>query len=112
MFKVLDILLERIDRACWQFAGICVLLMSFVITYNVISRYALRSQDPHAYVISCILMLLCVVLAVAYTQRIGQHLRVDLVDRYFPESIKRVLLNFIAPILLLYVEYRSPRSIF
>ena len=73
--------------------------MALVVTYNVARRYIFRHQDPYAYVITCILMLVCIVFAIAYTQSLRQHIRVDLIDRYLPKAVRGVLLNIVGPIL-------------
>jgi TRAP-type mannitol/chloroaromatic compound transport system permease small subunit len=97
--QFLSLLLDRVCRVFWQFSGAVIVLMALVITYNVLKRYIFRQQDPYAYVISCIIMLVCVVFAIAYTQRQGQHLRVDLLDRYLPERVKGIMLNIIGPLI-------------
>jgi TRAP-type mannitol/chloroaromatic compound transport system permease small subunit len=42
-------------------------------------------------------MLVCVVFAIAHTQKLGRHLRIDLLDRSLPETLRLFLLNFIGP---------------
>jgi TRAP-type mannitol/chloroaromatic compound transport system permease small subunit len=40
----------------------------------------------------------CVTFAIAYTQRLGQHLRVDFMDRYYSKAVLGILLNIIGPL--------------
>lgn len=72
--------------------------MAFVTGYGVVMRYIFRNPDPYAYEITYILMLACVVFSIAHTQRLGRHLRIDILDRYFPEAVRGVLLNIVGPI--------------
>jgi C4-dicarboxylate transporter DctQ subunit len=99
--QYLGSLIDRVTRLGWYFSGAAVTLMAFVITYNALGRYVLKRQDPYAYVISCILMVVCVAFAMAYTQRVGQHLRVDIMDRRLPQAVRGVLMNIVTPILAL-----------
>jgi TRAP-type mannitol/chloroaromatic compound transport system permease small subunit len=92
-------LLDRVCNVCCKLSGVAVFLLAFVITYNVACRYIFKYQNPYVYVISCILMLLCVVFSISYTQNVRQHLRVDLLDRFIPDKIKEILLNIVGPIL-------------
>ena len=101
IIQFLDALIERITRYAWLIAGSAITLMAFVIAYNVVRRYAFREQDQYAFVTTSILMLVCVFFAIAYTQRQGQHLRVDLLDKYLPETVRGILQNIIGPILAL-----------
>ena len=93
--------LDRITRLCWLFTGALIVLMAFVTGYGVVMRYIFRNPDPYAYEITYILMLACVVFSIAHTQRLGRHLRIDILDRYFPEAVRGVILNIVGPIVAL-----------
>jgi len=71
--------------------------MAFVTGYGVFTRYVLRNPDPYTYEIDSILMLACVVFAIAHTQKLGRHLRIDILDRSIPETLRTLLLNVIGP---------------
>jgi len=73
--------------------------MAFVTGYGVFTRYVLRDPDPYTYEINSILMLACVVFAIAHTQKLGRHLRIDLLDRSLPETLRLILLNVISPMI-------------
>ena len=90
--------LDRITRLCWLFTGALIVLMAFVTGYGVAMRYIFRNPDPYAYEISYILMLACVVFSIAHTQRLGRHLRIDILDRYFSKAVRGVILNIASPI--------------
>jgi len=89
--------LDRVVHFSWYFAGALITLMAFVTGYGVFTRYVLRNPDPYTYEIDSILMLACVIFAIAYTQRIGRHLRIDLLDRTLPETLRLILLNVVGP---------------
>ena len=98
VIQLLGSLLDRISRLFWLLAGALIVLMAFVVGYGVFTRYVLRNPDPYTYEITCILMLACVAFTLAHTQRLGRHLRIDLLDRYFPELVRGILLNIVGPI--------------
>jgi TRAP-type C4-dicarboxylate transport system permease small subunit len=98
IIQLLGRLLDRTTRLTWLLAGALIVLMAFVVGYGVFTRYVLRNPDPYTYEITCILMLACVVFSLAHTQRLGRHLRIDLMDRYFPESVRGILQNIVGPI--------------
>jgi TRAP-type C4-dicarboxylate transport system permease small subunit len=98
VIRFLDRLLDHTTRLTWLLAGALIVLMAFVVGYGVFTRYVLRNPDPYTYEITCILMLACVVLSLAHTQRLGRHLRIDLLDRYFPEAVRGILINIVGPI--------------
>lgn len=90
--------LDRVVRFLWYFAGALITLMAFVTGYGVFTRYVLRNPDPYTYEIDSILMVACVVFAIAHTQKLGRHLRIDLLDRSLPEKLRAILLNVIGPL--------------
>ena len=98
VIQLLGSLLDRITRLTWLLAGALIVLMAFVVGYGVFTRYALRNPDPYTYEILCIMMLVCVVFTLAHTQRLDRHLRIDLMDRYFPESVRGILQNIVTPL--------------
>jgi len=95
--QVLSSWLDRVVHYSWYFAGALITLMAFVTGYGVFTRYVLRNPDPYTYEIDSILMLVCVIFAIAHTQKLGRHLRIDLLDRSLPETLRLFLLNFIGP---------------
>jgi C4-dicarboxylate transporter DctQ subunit len=98
VIQFLGLLLDRITRLSWLFTGALITLMAIITGYGVAMRYLFKNPDPWAYELTYILMLLCVVFSVAHTQRLGRHLRIDIMDRYFPEAVREIILNIIAPI--------------
>ena len=92
-------ILERISYIFWVIAGFMIVFMAFITGYGVFMRYVMRSPNPYVYVINCILMLGCVILSLAQTQKLRRHLRVDLFDNYLPRGIFAILQNVIGPLL-------------
>jgi len=98
IFQFLGSLLDRITRLSWLFTGALIVLMAFVTVYGVVMRYIFKNPDPYAYEISYICMLACVVFSIAHTQRLGRHLRIDILDRYLSETVRGIILNIVGPI--------------
>jgi TRAP-type mannitol/chloroaromatic compound transport system permease small subunit len=97
VLQVLSLWLDRVVHFFWYFAGTLITLMAFVTGYGVFTRYVLRNPDPYTYEIDSILMLACVVFAIAHTQKLGRHLRIDILDRSVPETLRTFLINVIGP---------------
>ena len=90
--------LDHVTRLLWLISGAMIVLMAFVTGYGVVMRYIFNNPDPYAYEITYILMLACVVFSLAYTQKLGRHLRIDILDRYFSERVRGVLNNILGPV--------------
>ena len=91
--------LDRVTRLFWFSAGALITVMAFVTGYGVFTRYVLRNPDPYTYEIDSILMVACVLFAIAYTQKLGRHLRIDLLDKYYSATAKEILLEVISPLI-------------
>ena len=91
--------LDRVTRLFWLTAGALIAVMAFVTGYGVFTRYVLRNPDPYTYEIDSILMVACVLFAIAYTQKLGRHLRIDLLDKYYSATAKEILLEVISPLI-------------
>lgn len=96
--QFLGSVLNHVTRLLWIVSGAMVALMAFVTGYGVVMRYIFNNPDPYAYEITYILMLACVVFSLAYTQKLGRHLRIDILDRYYSERVRGVLNNILVPI--------------
>jgi C4-dicarboxylate transporter DctQ subunit len=97
--QLLGSALDHVTRLLWLVSGAMILLMAFVTGYGVVMRYIFNNPDPYAYEITYILMLSCIVFSLAYTQRLGRHLRIDILDHYFSETMREVLNNILVPII-------------
>ena len=101
LIQFLDSLLDRLTRLLWLLAGLLIALMALVVGYGVFTRYVLRSADPYTYEITSILMLAIAAFSLAYTQRQGQHLRIDILDNYFSDVTRGIMLNIVGPTIAL-----------
>jgi TRAP-type C4-dicarboxylate transport system permease small subunit len=81
--------------------GILILIMGGLSTYGVFRRYVLHSPEPYSYELSTIFLLACVMLPIAYLQRQGRHLRVDLISNSFGRNTQDILLNIVVPVIAL-----------
>lgn len=92
-------LLDHFARLLWLLAGLLIALMAFIVGYGVFTRYVLRNADPYTYEITSILMLAIAAFSIAYTHKLGRHLRIDILDRYFSELVRGIMLNIVSPII-------------
>ena len=95
-------IIDRVGEFGLLFSGMAILLMALLSTYGVGRRYLLHNPEPYSYEFSTILLVVCVVFAVAGLQKQGQHLRVDFVSNYLPANVQSILLNIITPGLALF----------
>ena len=93
---------ERVSDLSLVISGVLILAMSFLSTYGVGRRYLLHNPEPYSYELSTILLVACVVLAVAGLQRHRRHLRVDFVANYFPPNVQSIFINIVTPVLALF----------
>jgi len=94
--------IDRISDWGLVISGVLILAMSLLSTYGVGRRYLLHSPEPYSYELSTMLLLACVVLAVAGLQRHGRHLRVDFVANFLPQRVQDILINLLTPVLALF----------
>jgi len=103
--KVLQIIERIVDRICdlgLLISGVLILMMALLSTYGVGRRYLLQNPEPYSYELSTILLVGCVVFAVAGLQRHMRHLRVDFISNYFSASVQSILLNIVTPVFALF----------
>jgi len=103
--KVLQIIERILERICdfgLLISGMLILLMALSSTYGVGRRYLLQNPEPYSYELSTILLVGCVVFAVAGLQRHMRHLRVDFISNYFSASVQSILLNIVTPVFALF----------
>jgi TRAP-type C4-dicarboxylate transport system permease small subunit len=100
--QTLDRVIERTSYIGVYISGILALIMSLLAFYGVFRRYALDRPEPYSYELSTIFLMVGIVLALPYIQRVGRHLRVDIVAMRFPETVQVILMNILAPILALF----------
>jgi TRAP-type C4-dicarboxylate transport system permease small subunit len=67
------------------------LLLAFILTVDVISRFAFNRPFKGVFEITELMMIMVVFLAAAYTQYMKSHISVDLVYSRFPKKLQTVL---------------------
>jgi TRAP-type C4-dicarboxylate transport system permease small subunit len=102
VIQVIERIIEWISDLGLVIGGVLILIMAFLSTYGVGRRYLLHNPEPYSYELSTMLLVACVVFAVAGLQRHMRHLRVDFISNYFSASVQSILLNIVTPILALF----------
>jgi TRAP-type C4-dicarboxylate transport system permease small subunit len=102
ILQIIGHVTERVSDFSLVISGVLILAMSFLSTYGVGRRYLLHNPEPYSYELSTILLVACVVLAVAGLQRHRRHLRVDFVANFFPPSVQNIFINIVTPVLALF----------
>lgn len=100
--QTLDDIIGRISYIGVYISGVLAVIMCFLAFYGVLRRYAFNRPEPYSYELSTIFLLVGVVLALPYIQRVGRHLRVDILANTFPGIIQAILLDLLAPLLALF----------
>ena len=93
-----DKVIERVSHAFAVISGILIVLMAFLASYGVIRRYVFESPEPYSYELSMMFLLWTFVLALAYLEKLGGHLRVDFFVVLLPKRIRTFLLNVVGPL--------------
>jgi TRAP-type mannitol/chloroaromatic compound transport system permease small subunit len=106
--QTLDRVIERISYYGVYASGLMAVIMAFMATYGVVRRYIFDNPEPYSYEISTMFLLIGIVLAIPYIQRVGRHLRVDILAGRFPEGVQAVLLNIFVPIVAIF--YLAPMT--
>lgn len=100
--RTLDHIIERISYYGVFASGIMAVVMAGLATYGVIRRYVFNNPEPYSYELSTMFLLVGIVLAIPYIQRVGRHLRVDIIAGRLPEGAQTVLLNILVPLVALF----------
>jgi TRAP-type mannitol/chloroaromatic compound transport system permease small subunit len=102
-------ILLTIDRAITRISdwglllsGIFILIMSVLSTYGVGRRYLFNNPEPYSYELSTMLLVACVVFAVAGLQGQRRHLRVDFIAGRLPHNLENMLVNIVTPVMALF----------
>jgi TRAP-type mannitol/chloroaromatic compound transport system permease small subunit len=95
-------IIEHVSDLGLVFSGILILVMSVLSTYGVGRRYLLHRPEPYSYELSTMLLVACVVFAVAGLQRYKRHLRVDFIANFLPATVQNALIDIVTPILGLF----------
>ena len=102
VLQFLDHTIGRVADFALVISGILILIMAVLSTYGVGRRYLIHSPEPYSYEISTMLLVACVVFALAALQRHKRHLRVDFIAILLPETLQKVLVDIFTPVLGLF----------
>jgi TRAP-type mannitol/chloroaromatic compound transport system permease small subunit len=102
VLQIIERMIEQIGELGLLISGVLILVMAFLSTYGVGRRYFLHHPEPYSYELSTMLLVACVVFAVAGLQRHMRHLRVDFISNYFSANVKSILLNIVTPVFALF----------
>jgi TRAP-type C4-dicarboxylate transport system permease small subunit len=80
--------LNYADRVLILFTGIALVMLTFMITFDVGSRFAFNAPLPATVELSELLMAYIVFLAMGYTLSQGLHIRVSVLFEFIPKSAK------------------------
>lgn len=93
-----DNIIERITSLFWLLGGLCIVAMAFVVFHGALMRHVFRDPPSLTYPVSSILMLACVVFSIPYVQKLGKHLRLDLLDNVFPNKVSGFIKYLLGPL--------------
>jgi TRAP-type mannitol/chloroaromatic compound transport system permease small subunit len=102
VLQTIERIIGRMGDLGLLISGILIMIMALLSTYGVGRRYLLHNPEPYSYEISTMLLVACVVFAVAGLQRHMRHLRVDFISNFFSANVQRILLNIVTPIFALF----------
>lgn len=89
--RVLVRTIERISRACGYVASLLVLVLMWLMVYEVIMRYVFNAPTMWSFDLSTMTMGAIFVLSIAYTLLTDTHVRIDLLHPYFGRHAKPVV---------------------
>jgi TRAP-type C4-dicarboxylate transport system permease small subunit len=98
----IDRIVQYITDKFLVISGALTIIMSLAATYGVGRRYLFHSPEPYSYEISTILLVACVVFALAGLQHQQRHLRVDFITTKLRPSTQLFLSHIFTPIIALF----------
>lgn len=84
-------MIGRVARSASTLAGLAVLVMVALITYDVLMRYFFNEPQLYVDELASFLQILVIFGGLAYTFRTGGHVRVDLVTARLPAPARAAL---------------------
>jgi len=105
LYKMYDKLLGYITKGAAMVAGLGVLVTAFIIFYEVIARGLFHAPTEWVMEYATYLLIFSGFLGMAYTMRVGGHIRVDFLFEKFPRGVRRALdiLTSLLSVFLMYV---------
>ena len=106
----LDRWLGGVVQAANLISAVCVLILMVLVIADIFGRYLFNSPVPMTYEVGSFLMVFVVFLGLAYTQRMGAHIRVEFFTLRLSERA-RAMLDILASglglLLYLTIAYQS-----
>lgn len=94
----IDKSLDRLLGFMAALSGMILFFMMFLVVVNTMSRKFFNAPVSGAFEITQSLLTLAIFFSIAYTQRAGGHINVDVLSRHFSKSVRGVM-ELIAPLL-------------
>lgn len=86
-----DVIYDVLDSAAIYLAGVALLGLAFMISYDVLVRFVFNTPLPASVEISQLIQPFVVLLPMALTLRRGQHVKVTLLTQRLPLKAQRIL---------------------
>ena len=99
ILKKFDSILAWLGHHLLFVSGFLVLLMAFAQTYGMVMRKIFNNPVSSAYELSTFFLLLCGILAFAGVEYLDQMVRNDIISSRFPPTFRKVVVEFLFPIL-------------
>jgi TRAP-type C4-dicarboxylate transport system permease small subunit len=90
--------LDRLIDLMAVLSGAILFLMMFLVVANTLTRKFLNWPITGAFELTASMLTLSIFLALAYTQKAGAHISVDVLNRHLTGGVKRAL-DFSAPVM-------------
>lgn len=105
--------IETANRKIAQFSSWAIILLIFIMAYEVVARYVFNSPTIWSYEMSYFLSSFFIVLSLAYTLQTKDHVSIDIIYNKFSEKTQTILsiiftLMFFFPMWILIAYYMFP----
>jgi len=94
----IDRFLDRVLSSMAALSGAILFFMMFLVVVNTLSRKLFNAPVAGAFEVTQSLLTLAIFLSIAYTQREGGHISVDVLSRHFSTGVQKAM-QLIAPLL-------------
>ena len=101
--KIMKKFISVLDRAQRILAGLSIFLLSVFIILDILGREVFSQGFPWAQKLSVYLMIWAGFLGSSITNNKGAHLRPEIADKLWPESMKEYFIEFVMGSLLFFV---------
>jgi len=101
--KILEEGVKWIDKIILVMAlcsGVILVMIMLIGNFEVIARYVFRASVGWALEVPEFLMLMCSALALAYTEKVGRHVSVKILEEKLPQKANNIIAIAISPIYL------------